>query len=73
VSVSVRKACGRLKYSSESLSRDVGLGSRQFLRMASGGSLAGSRFEVIGGLSGTETWVPLCRSVIDIGLGAISC
>ena len=72
MSVSVRKACGRLKYSSESLSWNVGLGSQRFLRMASEGLLAGSRFEVIGGLSGAETWVPLCRSVIDIGLGAIS-
>jgi len=73
LSVSMRKACGRLRYSSESWSWDVGLGSRHVLYMASGVFSPGPGSVVSKGLFDLRSWVSLCSFVIGNGLGAIIC
>ena len=71
--VSMRKACSQLRYSSESWSRDVGLGSWCILCMASGVSSPGPGSVVSEGSFDLRSWVSLCSSVIGNGLGAIIC
>ena len=73
LSVSMRKAYGRLRYSSESWSRDVGLGSRRVLCMASGVSSPGPGLVVSERSFDLRLWVSLCSSVISNSLGTIIC
>ena len=73
LSMSMRKACGWLRYSSESWSRDVGLGSRHVLCMASRVSSPGPGSVVSERSFDLRSWVSLCSSVIGNGLSAIIC
>jgi len=71
LSMSMRKACGRLRYSSESWSQDVDLGSWCVLRIVSRVFSPGPGSVVSKRSFDLRSWVSLCSSIIGNGLGTI--